>query len=1202
MRRSCAPSTSLRMTSTSRIRSATKRVHLPLHRAISSGRRSVPRILAALDPPLVTAKIRNASTAQQLGFVLDRNWSGLNHIHVSAAFVQLARLVSGKLGEGSTGAHVGGLGQGQQGVYPSHVSLASHPSPGHGVSGKKGGDASLSSVSSLSSMDAGAWAQEASGTPGAPSRAWPKRQLADASPSPVWDSQAPLHSDEALLVLQNLLNLAPRHMDMMDVQGIANTVHSLAVLRHHSPTLLEQLLNVVEPRLDICTPQNLSNLILGVVYLRHTPGRHWMKQYYTAIETNIDLFGPLDVANTFWAFGRLQFKEEQYKLPPGVINCLLAQSYRFMDQYNPHELAISVWGLSRMGFRPGSTWADQFFLAAFHALPSFRASDLSLLIWSVGQLGMTPNEEWSAEFLRRCQMVLEEFTSVQLCQLLDGLTQLRIAPPSEWSSAALTTISSQMHSMEPMYLVNSMRSAARIDADQTRLGNTNNLSPHSGKPNNPKSSNFPSHSGRPDSGNPNDQSSLYANGFDRKIASGMMRNKASRVEEDALGIDMMRNKASWVEEDAHGIDMLRKKASRVEEDALGSDMMYNGASGAEGTRASSRGSASTARATPSIPAGRLGPSQTADSSRPNQTVDSWGPSQTADSLGPSQTADSLGPSQTADSLGPSQTADSFGPSPGMLDGPGSSEGELEQQVSSLESRAGAVQDASSSTDASSVELEQQVSSLGSRTGVVQDASSSTDVSSVELEQQVSTLGSRAGAVQEASSSTAAGSVDAPSWSWRGRWNASKSDASSPGLITVGKRATLSDASSGAPSRVGQLAPLTSMGTMNEVDLCMALHTLAYLRVRPDDSWLLHLLRHLEDRMPLISRQPNLVAMLTWSLRQLRVQPPSGWTQALLQSSAQRLQRGYSKQLAVLLSALATWDMPETEISDKWMARFWWRSLMLMKQESIDPAAMKLMLSALVRMKAKPHATWMEVCHKAINTGMLSCSYSPHQTALVFKSLAMLGNPIPDSLRRSCLAASYSFKDTMTAEDWQRLFWSLMRLKVEVPSEWTTAALSAALPSLRCTADALHLGTMLEAAAKLGGQPDECWMRSWFHASQAQLPNMGGLAQCQLISNLARLRSSDVQHATPSPEWLAAYMDASLANLNSLSDRQLADVVCSLNYFGALPCVEWVQSLVATSRDRRFHDMATELMMVKGVMVMQERLKQREAVEVVAIRR
>eukprot|EP00798_Chlamydomonas_sp_ICE-L_P026748 gene26748-4321_t len=986
---------------------------------------------------------------------------------------------------------------------------------GHGVSGKKGGDASLSTVSSLSSMDAGAWAQEASGTPGAPSRAWPKRQLADASPSPVWDSQAPLHSDEALLVLQNLLNLAPRHMDMMD------------------------------------------------------------------------------------------FKEEQYKLPPGVINCLLAQSYRFMDQYNPHELAISVWGLSRMGFRPGSTWADQFFLAAFHALPSFRASDLSLLIWSVGQLGMTPNEEWSAEFLRRSQMVLKsspQYSFASSPDLLDGLTQLRIAPPSEWSSAALTTISSQMHSMEPMYLVNSMRSAARIDADQTRLGNTNNLSPHSGKPNNPKSSNFPSHSGRPDSGNPNDQSSLYANGFDRKIASGMMRNKASRVEEDALGIDMMRNKASWVEEDAHGIDMLRKKASRVEEDALGSDMMYNGASGAEGTRASSRGSASTARATPSIPAGRLGPSQTADSSRPNQTVDSWGPSQTADSLGPSQTADSLGPSQTADSLGPSQTADSFGPSPGMLDGPGSSEGELEQQVSSLESRAGAVQDASSSTDASSVELEQQVSSLGSRTGVVQDASSSTDVSSVELEQQVSTLGSRAGAVQEASSSTAAGSVDAPSWSWRGRWNASKSDASSPGLITVGKRATLSDASSGAPSRVGQLAPLTSMGTMNEVDLCMALHTLAYLRVRPDDSWLLHLLRHLEDRMPLISRQPNLVAMLTWSLRQLRVQPPSGWTQALLQSSAQRLQRGYSKQLAVLLSALATWGMPETEISDKWMARFWWRSLMLMKQESIDPAAMKLMLSALVRMKAKPHATWMEVCHKAINTGMLSCSYSPHQTALVFKSLAMLGNPIPDSLRRSCLAASYSFKDTMTAEDWQRLFWSLMRLKVEVPSEWTTAALSAALPSLRCTADALHLGTMLEAAAKLGGQPDECWMRSWFHASQAQLPNMGGLAQCQLISNLARLRSSDIQHATPSPEWLAAYMDASLANLNSLSDRQLADVVCSLNYFGALPCVEWVQSLVATSRDRRFHDMATELMMVKGVMVMQERLKQREAVEVVAIRR
>eukprot|EP00798_Chlamydomonas_sp_ICE-L_P006166 gene6166-2779_t len=1111
-------------------------------------RRACMHVQAALDAPLITAKIRNAKNAHELGLVVLRNKSAFNHIHVSAAFVQLSRMVTGRGGEPKRARHhlpslfdgsatsmcsvdndlswveasgpysplpssprpttsiprplpprptFTGSGTFPSTASPSIVNGDSGPRPVSSFSDLRPSPSPSTRTSSSSSSpspspsrrnDSGnlGFQDPALSLPGSPSTSPPPPFTSSMAPSgeyipshSTYDARAPMLSAEQRHVLQLLLSMTPKHIDLMDVQGISNSVYSLAMLRYYNPPLLESLLGAVEYRLDMCTPQNLSNLILGVSYLRHTPGRHWMKSYYSAVEINIELFGPQDVANTLWAFGRLLHRGEQYKLPSGVVSALLQQSYHHMGQYDPQELVICMWGLARLGFAPGLAWSSQFFSSTYLRLSSFSVSNLSLLAWSMGQLGLTPEPSWMMAFFKTCRISLEQFSSSQLCQLLTGIKLIGQTPPDDWSDSTLAVLRDQMPTMAPKYLVNSLHSAAHSGTlrVETPAGSAwvqlwlTSVGEHL------------------------ERGSVHGGGLDSEVTN-------ERVSPAGPG-----SSSSSSRENLFGNgNTMPASADTTARAASSSSPVASMGQGVNG----------------SPPVSTNMTASTSTSSRP-ATMNQ------GDRSMPSGTQSREGGTSEAYNI-----AEDSGP-PGRLDSSARGSGAGPASSSSSNNN----NNNNNSTTKMGIRGPDFI--FGADGRAVPSASYMLGPLGIDGSVQVNGSGpSSIGRSPPLDGSSAPVLPEIPDWAIRGGSQGGGEVVSPSGL--------------------------------NAVDLCMALHALAYLHIRPSDSWLLHLLMLVEEQLPSIVLHPNLVAMLAWSLKRLRVKPPPSWINAYMQATAGRLQRGYGKQLSVLLSALAGWGMPQSEEAGRWMVRFWWRSLVLMDQEGLKPASMNLMLSSLVHMKLNPNSTWM----------LLSCT---------MKSIASLGTPLPSFLRRSCLAAAYSVRHQMQPEHWERFFWALTKLKVEVPGEWTSAAFECALPRLSATPDQRHISTMIAAAVKLHALPSPSWMEAWFTASQAQFQHMSPAALASTLHHLTLLNSqSGLAHARPPPGWLDAYLAASQCQLCGMSGVQLSHTVNALNHLEALPGAPWVQELVAASSTHAFADLHTELFMVNAVVTLRERLK------------
>jgi len=70
----------------------------------------------------------------------------------------------------------------------------------------------------------------------------------------------------------------------------------------------------------------------------HTNARtqiHTRARMLTYTHCRLHAFGPVDVANTVWAFGRLQFNGQQYRVAPDIVRKMLQQAFVVLPLLEP---------------------------------------------------------------------------------------------------------------------------------------------------------------------------------------------------------------------------------------------------------------------------------------------------------------------------------------------------------------------------------------------------------------------------------------------------------------------------------------------------------------------------------------------------------------------------------------------------------------------------------------------------------------------------------------------------------------------------------------------------------------------------------------------------------------------------------------------------------------------------------------------------
>eukprot|EP00983_Pelagomonas_calceolata_P100187 1158537-Pelagomonas_calceolata.AAC.9 len=155
------------------------------------------------------------------------------------------------------------------------------------------------------------------------------------------------------------------------------------------------------------------------------------------LRCRLHAFGPVDVSNTVWAFGRLQFNGKQYRVAPDIVRKLLQQAYSVLPQLEPqvraahlanmqwglarlkvqrvHHLANTLWGLARLGFVPGPMWSQAFLNATGPKLLAMHAHELCSLAWAVGKLRMAPGPVWVSQLLLLLLVSMGGEALVMLC-------------------------------------------------------------------------------------------------------------------------------------------------------------------------------------------------------------------------------------------------------------------------------------------------------------------------------------------------------------------------------------------------------------------------------------------------------------------------------------------------------------------------------------------------------------------------------------------------------------------------------------------------------------------------------------------------------------------------------------------------------------------------------------------------------------------
>ncbi|KAF5830313.1 hypothetical protein DUNSADRAFT_14767 [Dunaliella salina] len=368
--------------------------------------------------PLITKRIKQTRTWYELEALVAEESRNFNHVHASAALLHLTKLLQGLAG-GSAGHSPHSKSNDGSSMYSPSFSEATAGSRSTSTDLSLGDShaQSLHTFVDTNSSQQQQQQQQRQILSPPPSEQQRQQQLQQQQqqqqetllhgpPNPVSRSSRPTTSVDlaqqpprVLALLHTLLRIVRREMPVMDVQGVSNTLYSLAVLRWPDMSLVEELMAAVQYRLDMSKPQNLANIIWSCVVLGYMPEQDWMVMYYRALDIRLHAFGPVDVSNTLWAFGRLQFDGKQYRVAPNVVRKLLQQAYSVLPHLEPQHMANTLWGLARLGFVPGPMWSQAFLNATGPKLLAMHAHELSSLAWAVGKLRMAPGPVWVSQLL-----------------------------------------------------------------------------------------------------------------------------------------------------------------------------------------------------------------------------------------------------------------------------------------------------------------------------------------------------------------------------------------------------------------------------------------------------------------------------------------------------------------------------------------------------------------------------------------------------------------------------------------------------------------------------------------------------------------------------------------------------------------------------------------------------------------------------------
>ena len=327
-----------------------------------------------VDPPLLTAWLKRATSPEQLLQLVQQHAADLNHIHLSAAYTQAVEV----------------CGRGAAGAQQQTASTVQQPllSELHQLSVRLQQQCEARQLSNII-WSCGRLCSPATGQLLLPVflHACSVRQPVPQDVSNVlWaaaDLQLQLTADE----LQQLITFFAAVLPDASLQAVSNTLWAVASKGQQvPPPQLQQLLGRFLAVLPAANPQDLSNTLWAVAAMGQQVPQQQLRQLLGRFIVVLPDATPQAVSNTLWAVAAMG-----QQLPSAQLQKVLAAFDTMLPAANSQNLSNLLWACGKMKYIPTQLLQalQQHPQQLQQLITAAEPQALANIAWACGELGHT---------------------------------------------------------------------------------------------------------------------------------------------------------------------------------------------------------------------------------------------------------------------------------------------------------------------------------------------------------------------------------------------------------------------------------------------------------------------------------------------------------------------------------------------------------------------------------------------------------------------------------------------------------------------------------------------------------------------------------------------------------------------------------------------------------------------------------------------
>jgi very-short-patch-repair endonuclease len=210
--------------------------------------------------------------------------------------------------------------------------------------------------------------------------------------------------------------------------------------------------------MDRFNPQNIANTLWAFAKLNLTPSAQLLDAASLVATKSIDSFNPQGITNTLWAFAKFDFR-----LSAELLDAASLVATNSMDSFNPQDIANMLWAFAKFDLKPSAKLLDAVSLVATNSMDSFNPQNIANMLWAFAKLDLTP----SSQLLDAASLVatnsIDIFKPRDIANMLWAFAKFDLKPSAKLLDAACSVATKSMDSFNPQDIANMLWAFAVTD-------------------------------------------------------------------------------------------------------------------------------------------------------------------------------------------------------------------------------------------------------------------------------------------------------------------------------------------------------------------------------------------------------------------------------------------------------------------------------------------------------------------------------------------------------------------------------------------------------------------------------------------------------------------------------------------------------------------------------------------------------------------